>query len=252
MESIGISGVSGFIGSRLAKRLGQFKRLDRSGIYPNCDFIYDFAGYGNLASQKNDPSEIYQANLMRIITASKHLGIGKLLYISTSSVSLPVQTNYSLSKKAAEEYLRNTGLKVAICRPYTIIGTGEHEEHLIPKLIDSCLNGTKMSFVSDPVHDFLDVEDFVDALLIIKDKGLFGGEIYEVGSGHSLSNDTIRQLVEGTIGKKANLEYVKSMRAYDTKDWRANTERIYSLGWEAKKSIQQTIIEMVNHAKKNS
>ena len=132
------------------------------------------------------------------------------------------------------------------------MGVGEQKEHLIPKLIDSCLYGTEMPFISEPVHDFLDVEDFVDALLIVKDKAQFKGEIYEVGTGTQTSNQEVRLLVEDITGKKANIRPVGNMRAYDTRDWRSNNERIYSLGWEPKKSLRESIGKMVDYARKNT
>jgi nucleoside-diphosphate-sugar epimerase len=253
MERIAISGASGFIGSHLVDRFSseQFERLGRDGVIPpNVDVIFDLAAYGNMAGHGGDAGRIYRANLMRIIEENEWVDNEKWIYISTSSVVLPVQTPYSLSKKAAEEFLKHTGKKVAIVRPFTVVGVGEQEDHLIPKLIDSCLNGTEMPFVKEPVHDFISVDDFVDALLVIKDNGLFQGEVYEVGSGKQTSNDEVRVLVEEATGKKANLQPVENMRAYDTKDWRANTERIYSLGWEAKRSLRQTVEEMV-YARKN-
>ena len=252
MERIAISGSSGFIAKHLSESLsGQFEKLDRSGfIPPNVDVVFDLSGYGNLYGQ-NDTAEIYKANLMRVIEEIKYItGMGgKLIYISTSSVTLPKQTEYSLSKKAAEEvlkvYARDRNLKVAIVRPFTIIGVGEQKEHLIPKLIDSCLHGTEMPFVPGPVHDFLDVEDFVGALLSIKENGVFEGEIYQVGSGAQHTNTEVKDLVETLTGRKANLRRVDEMRSYDTKEWRADTTRIRSLGWVPQKSLEDSIRGMI-------
>lgn len=248
MERTAISGISGFIGSHLSERFNseQCKALGRDGFVPECDVIFDFAAFGNMAGQ-DDIAETYKANLMRVIEENKYIDDQKWIYISTSSVMLPVQTPYSLSKKAAEEFLKYTGKKVAIARPLSITGVGEQKEHLIPKLIDSCLNGTEIPFVKEPVHDFLDVDDFVEGLLIIKDKGLFKGEVYEIGSGIQTSNDDVRLIVEALTGKKANIKLVDNMRKYDTSKWQADTERISSLGWKPKKSLFETIDEMIQY-----
>jgi len=250
------------MGERLCKRLDQFSieytRLDRSGTVPNgVDFIFDLAGYGNIAGQ-DEVGEIYKANLMRVIDTlyeAKRLE-SKYLFISTSSVLLPKQTPYSLSKRAAEEFLRymvdTCSIKAAIARPYTIIGVGEQKQHLIPRLIDSCLNGTAMPFVSEPVHDFLDVDDFVDALWFIKEKGKFGGEVYDVGSGISYSNEEVLEIVEGLTQKKANVFEVDSLRSYDTKNWKADNGAIRKLGWRQNKLLTQTIAEMIYHERENT
>jgi nucleoside-diphosphate-sugar epimerase len=228
--------------------LEHFEKINRSGtIHGMFDVIYDMAAYGNLASQTQFPKQVYEANLMRVINTVNTMGNAKLIYMSTSSVLLPVQTFYSASKKACEEYLKITDKPIAIVRPFTVIGDREHHEHLIPQLIESCFTGKKMPFVPKPVHDFIDVEDLVDALLIIAKKGQFKGEVYEVGTGHETSNEEILKVVEKISGRKANLEIVDSMREYDNKSWRANPERIISLGWKPKRSLEDTIGRMYKY-----
>ena len=246
--------MSGFCGNHLAARFNseQIERLGRDGKIPKgLDIVFDLAAYGNMAGHQGKPQEIYKANLMRVIDEMDYLGNAKYIYISTSSVILPVQTPYSASKKAAEEFLKIQDKRIAIVRPFTIVGIGDQKEHLIPKLIDSCLSGIEIPFVPEPVHDFLDVEDFVDALLVIKDRAQFNGEIYEVGSGKQISNDEVRLLIEQETGGKANINIVERMRAYDTKIWQANLERISTLGWKPKKDLRQSIKEMVNNYENN-
>src|SRR3990167_4628454 len=145
MERIAISGSHGFIGSKLAERFSseQLERLGRNETFlGNLKVVFDLAAYGNLVGQDNI-HEIYRANLMRVVDTASKSHLSKYIYVSTSSVMLPVQTPYSLSKKATEEFLRFKG-NCAIVRPFTVIGVGEHKIHLIPKLIDSCLDGTEM------------------------------------------------------------------------------------------------------------
>ena len=121
-----ISGSNGFIGKTLGARFKSFENLGREGFVPKVDVVFDLAAYGNLASQPKDEKKIYEANLIRIIKSFNHLNKKtKFIYISTSSVTLSQQTAYSLSKKATEDYLRfkaQEGYKVAIIRPYTVIG----------------------------------------------------------------------------------------------------------------------------------
>ena len=261
-NKIAISGSNGVIGSQLAKRLGKTNALDRTGnLTAHYDIIYDLGAYGNLAShyigdERKVAKEIYKANLFRVIELISNLrGDEKYIYISTSSVGVPVKTAYSLSKQAAEEYIRHVQskakMKMCIVRPFTAIGIGEQEEHLIPRLIDSCLNGTRIPFIGHPVHDFVSYDDLVDALILLKDMGNFNGEIYEVGTGISTSNEEIKEIVERITGKKANIERVRKLRDYDTEKWSANLEKIMKLGWKPKKSPRDIIREMV-YAKQNT
>ena len=263
-QKIAISGSHGVIGEKLMERLKyeNVYRLGRDGVIPNkTDVVFDLASYGNLYSQYYiPPTEMavrsYTANLMRLIKSIDEWDKqGKFIYISTSAVILTNKTFYSLSKEAAEKYIQHIqpklNLKIAIVRPYTVIGVGEHSEHLIPTLIDSCLSGTKIPFVSWPKHDFISYDDFIDALLLIKDKGELKSEIYEIGSGKEYTNEEVKNLVEKTTGKKANIEIVDNLRQYDSERWRAPHSAIYRLGWKPKQSLEQIIEQMV-YAKKNS
>lgn len=236
--------------------LAHYEELGRDGKFPdNIKLIFDLAAYGNLAGHKGLPDDIYEANTQRvskiltqIIKSKKDV---KFIYMSTSSVALPYQTFYSASKLATEEMIkiavRDYGIKAVIIRPYTIIGPGEHMEHLIPTIINSCINGKEMPFVENPVHDFIDVRDFVKALVLISKKAQFKGEIYEIGSGKQTTNKKILSIAEKTINWKANTKLVKSVRKYDTDKWRANTYRIKKLGWKPEISLSKSIHDMVEY-----
>lgn len=256
---IAVSGSNGFLGGALAKRLEQsghqvFK-LGRDGAIPkDSHVVFDCAAYGNLSSQRDNPHEIYNANLLRVIESINNLPKDvPFIFVSTSSVLRPKQNLYSLSKRAAEDYIKlaveDRGIKAAIIRPYAITGVGEQEEHLIPTLIRSCLNGEEMPFVGWPVHDFIDVEDVVDAMLIIKEMGKLNGEVYEVGRGIQYTNQEVLDMVEKVSGRQANTKETFGMRSYDSKEWFANTTTIKNLGWEPEKSLEQSIKEMVNEKK---
>ena len=258
-ERIAISGMGGFIGSHLAERFSseQIERLDRTGDIPKgIDTVFDLAGYGNMAGHNGEPREIYTANLMRVLNSLEQLGESRFIYTSTSSVTLPVQTFYSLSKMAGEQavqqYVTERGIRACIVRPLTVTGVGDQPNHLIPTLIRSCLYGEEMPFVAGPVHDFIDVNDFVDGMLTIADKGEFKGEVYEIGTGTQLSNLEIKLMVENISGKVANTRVVENVRKYDTKTWVADNRRLKALGWKPKKTIEQTISEMINYERTRS
>lgn len=250
-EKVAVSGSHGFLGHRLSERLVLSEALSRDGEIPeDTAFVFDCAAFGNLASQRIDAEEIYKANLMRVVKSLDNLPQGAgFIYVSSSSVARPKQNMYSLSKKSAEEYIRlmveDKKLKAAIIRPYAITGVGEQAEHLIPTLIRSCLYGEKMPFVPWPSHDFIDVEDVVDAMLIIREMGKMAGEVYEIGRGVGYTNQEVLQIVERVTGKEANIELIDNMRAYDSTEWKADTYAIKELGWEPEKSLEQSIEEMV-------
>jgi nucleoside-diphosphate-sugar epimerase len=248
-----LTGSNGFIGSHLKKRLeGQ-----NTVCIPH-EFIGDthisafkrlffLSTYGNMA-QHNDWRETVEANVSDLISvlddAEAH--IGTLVYVSTSSVNLPVQTPYSRCKRAAEEILMampQQRLKVVIARPYTVTGAGEQREHLIPRLIESCFTGLPMPLCAEATHDYVDVSDFVGGLLMVSERS--NGGIYEFGKGIAITNSHVKQLVEQITGRPANISAAMPSRSYDTTSWYCEDRAAHKLGWTPKKCLFDSISEMV-------
>jgi len=201
-----------------------------------------------------DTNKIIKANVSDLIKILSQVDFTSrfesFVFVSSSSVRLKRQTMYSRTKKAAEEillsYMEKYDVPICIIRPFSITGVGEQADHLIPKLIDSCLNGTKIDFVAEPVHDWIDVDDVAEGILNLSKHRAKG--IYELGTGTDYTNDEVRLLVEKVTGKKANINPVARLRDYDTQDWVSSNFRSRSFGWLPKKSLEQSITEMVKGA----
>lgn len=238
-----ITGSRGFIGRHLHKKLPHACQLIHDGIifghsYPS-EQMFFLSAYGNMRHH-TDYRMMVKANVQDVITVLKGFN-GWFCYMSSSSVMLPVQTPYSHTKKAAEEMLQALpDIKVCIVRPYSVTGVGEQREHLIPTLIRSCIEGEEMMFDPSPVHDFVDVEDVVDGLVRAANEGETG--IHEFGTGSCYSNQSVRELVEGATGRKANIKNVGRLREYDNYEWFCrNPSPVF---WETKPLVK-SIMEMV-------
>lgn len=260
-----LTGSKGFIGTHLKNRLEKDVELlcvDHimlknpgilKGIVMNFQptIIIHMSAYGNIINQQDD-EETIQANYMNLynlLEASKYVDYEMFVNFSTSSVVLPVETFYSATKAGGERlckaFASKYGKNIVSVRPYTVIGTGEPKEHLIPTLIRSCLEGTRMNFVGSPVHDFIGVDDFVSALkLIIEDWNLKG--VIDIGTGVKTTNEEILVAVEAVTGKRANITRVDNMRNYDTTEWVADPTIIRKLGWKQTEKIGDIIVKMVD------
>jgi nucleoside-diphosphate-sugar epimerase len=252
-----VTGASGFLGSYLIKKLSDPLLIPHNQIHTikpkEFNYFYFLSSYGNLSTQSDD-KKIIKANvndLIDILLQIKWDKVKSFVFISSSSVTLPIQTMYSRTKRAAEEILLPFAQKykapICIIRPFTVTGIGEQDVHLIPRLIDSCLNGTPLEFTGNPKHDYIDARDVADGILALSKAGAKG--IFELGTGKSYSNQEVLGLVEKLTGKKANIKPGKA-RLYDTEKWISRDFKARDYNWAPKIKLEETLREMINNYEK--
>jgi len=276
---INISGSHGFIASNLAKLL-EVKPIPRRLLSSKSalvdylsltDTIIHTAAYGNYFFQKGD-RKIFNINVVytfNLLEAAKEAGVKKFISFSSSyelgtknkpmsedMVARP-ETLYGITKTCTTQLTRHFSkyFNTAIVRPFSVIGVGEQDCHLIPNLIKSCLYGKKIPFVPTPVHDYINVVDLCSGvILVLKNIKKFNGQIFHLGCGKQYTNQEVLEIVEKLTGKKANIKIVKRIRDYDSKFWMADNSKLKSLGWKQTKTLKQTIKEMINYElkKKNN
>jgi nucleoside-diphosphate-sugar epimerase len=244
-----VTGSSGFLGKRLMSKLEgntvAIPHLELNHYYIQRHHRFFWLGtYGNMVGQDNQFT-LWQSNILDLVNVLDRIMQFKpyapFLFMSFSSVNLPVQTPYSRTKRAIEEILLSLKtFPACIIRPFSVVGVGEQPSHLIPTLIRSCMKGTPMDFIPDATHDWIDVDDVVNGMLILSKSGARG--IHEFGNRVAVTNEEVRQLVQEITGKKANITNIKQLRDYDNPDWCCKTECEY---WQPTKSLRTSIIEMV-------
>lgn len=239
-----IFGASGFIGGHLAKRLPDAIHVRTHAVDPGpIDRCFYLGAYGNMGFH-DDAEEMVLANVGRAFRQARVSDY--FLYASSSSVLLPVQTPYSRTKRAAEEILLALGKPCAIVRLFSVIGRSEQSTHLIPSLIRSCFEHERIRFVPTPTHDFIDVDDVVNDLMVMAEGRLSG--VFEVGNGRSISNMEVLETVERISGRKANTVFDTSMeRIYDNPNWCSKSE--FTMRVLPRKSFEQSIEEMIEDYK---
>jgi nucleoside-diphosphate-sugar epimerase len=161
-------------------------------------------------------------------------------------------TNFYGAAKAAatlmvQVWAKRFKLPVVIARFASVTGVGEQSVHLIPTLIRSCLKQEPMSFIKEPMHDYINVLDICSALEILSDKANnHKGEIFNIGRGYQMNNKDVLEIVETITNKKANIVEVKKLEPIDMGDvWMVDNRKMILLGWKPGFNLGDTIAEMV-------
>jgi nucleoside-diphosphate-sugar epimerase len=227
-----VSGSHGFIGTHLVNRLVKdgyyvvpieqrdlfdIKNLTRVMNEVKPSIIFHLASYGNHYNQHGSEKITY-INIVgtyNMFMASKDINYSGFYNFSTSSITLPIATEYSVSKHISETLLIGASVvydkPVINIRPYSVYGPGESVFRFIPRVIECMQTGEKMVVDEDATHDWIFIDSFIDAV--------FMGET-EIGTGIKTMNIEIIQMLEEISGKK--LKYQKShgkLRDYDNDDW---------------------------------
>ena len=201
-------------------------------------------------------------NLFQLLEFTKDVSYKVFINFSTSSVTLPIQTVYSATKHSGEyiceAFCQKYRKPIVSVRPYSVYGPGEADFRFIPTIINKGLNGDKPKVILEPRHDWIYVEDLINAvLLIVKNIGILRDQLIPIGTGISWSNQEIVDIID-EIFKQYDDNYkeifydvlLKDLREYDTQEWVANISILKSLGWSQKYSLREGLIECFKYYKK--
>lgn len=207
-----VTGRGGFLGKNVCQFINKMGGELVDTITEGCTVVH-LAAYGNHSFQQ-EPEKIIKANIIDLgglAHAAQKNNVVKFYNISSSSVTLPVQTMYSASKMFGETMINALkDERFVNVRPYSVYGIGEADHRFIPTVIRHLESGETMKLATQPCHDWICVEDFVSAM--------FEG-YEEVGTGYSHSNKAIVEMLENISGKKLNFEEA-NFRDYDNFSWR--------------------------------
>ena len=164
-----------------------------------------------------------------------------------SDISSKPLSPYAASKISAElltyNYHYHFGLNTAILRFFTVYGPFGRPDMVIFKFLKSILDNTPITIYGDgeQTRDFTYVSDVSKALIL--STNIKGHNIFNVGSGQSISVNKLIEIIEEYLNKKAIKEYIERDPS-DIGHSLADTTRIKNnLNWDAKTDIEKGIIQ---------
>ncbi len=141
----------------------------------------------------------------------------------------------------AQDYYRTFKVPVIIFRSVNVYGPGDsHLTRLVPKVCSDLIHDrtpTVYSSVRDSLREFIYIDDLLDALSVIEDKGE-AGDVFCIG-GH---RETIYNIVEKIceIAEHKEKPLIANVdRAAETKEHALDDSKIKSLGWGMKVSFEE-------------
>lgn len=206
--------------------------------------------------------EIYTHNNLlttqKLLEAAKDLGLGRLVYASSSSVygdtkDLPMRETsacwpvspYGVSKLAAEHlctlYTKNFGVDTASLRYFTVYGPRQRPDMAFHRFIRAQLTGGQIRLFGDgeQSRDFTFVSDIVDATLAAAMVPEAKGGIFNIGGGARVSVNQVLAMLEEITGGKAQIERLEVAKG-DVRDTQADTSRARQiLGFNPRFDLRQ-------------
>ena len=210
----------------------------------------------------NNPKEGYKDCRFYHISTDEVYGTLGETGLFTENTPYAPNSPYSASKAGSDflvrAYHHTYGLNVVTSNCSNNYGPGQHQEKLIPKIIENALNGKEIPIYGDGknIRDWLYVLDHCKAIDLIYHQGK-SGQTYNVGGSNEKTNievvDTILNILDRKQPRKDGISYKKQVKF--VKD-RAGHDRRYAidstylqneLGWVAAESFSSGIEKTVEH-----
>ncbi|MGF6888070.1 dTDP-glucose 4,6-dehydratase [Nocardia sp. GAS34] len=203
------------------------------------------------------------AGTQAILDAALRHGITKVVHVSTDEVYGPVLEGavgedaplaptvpYAASKAAADlialSYYRTHGLPVCVTRSSNNYGPHQHPEKIIPAHITALLHGGTVVLHGDGQHvrNWLHVADNCAGLDAVRRHGI-PGQVYNLGGGTDLTNETLTGLILAAVG--ADWDQVTRVpdRHCNDRRYAMTWDKIAQLGYRPRRSIEEGLAETV-------
>lgn len=235
--------------------------------------IVNFSSQSMVGQSWDTPEDWYRTNVLssvKMIEILKNIKtIKKFLHISTPEVygnitgkkkeafTYNPSTPYATSRAAFDMHLKNyfesLDFPVLFTRAANVYGPHQQLYRIIPRAVIYPYLNKKLYLDGggNSERSFIHINDVSDATFKVLKKGI-KGEVYHISSDNIIS---VKKLV-GIISKKMNLNfnnYIEASKERTGKDNKYNldNEKIKSLGWQPKISLDKGIDTVIDWVNKN-
>ena len=232
-----------------------YKKLKQTINSLDIDVIINFAAESHVDNSIENSDEFVKTNINGTHTLLKLLhefSIKKFIQISTDEVygtlteddlafteNSPLKPNspYAASKTAADllcrSFYETYQYPISITRCSNNYGPNQHNEKLIPKLIENIREGNKVPIYGDGknIRDWIHVQDHCEAIDVVLHKGK-DGEVYNIGGECEKRNiEIVDDLLLNFEQGYDLVEYVEVRKGHDWRYAMDISKIKQKLGW---------------------
>ncbi len=146
-----------------------------------------------------------------------------------------------------EGFAKTYNKPITVVRPFSVYGKYEKSHRFIPTLIKSFKNKLPIT-ISEGVHDFIYIDDFIEGLFKIINYENDGFDIVNIGTGNSYSNKYVYELVYEIFRYDIPNESSKvPLRSFDSLSWQADIDKLtHKYLHQNKYSLKQGLTKIIN------
>lgn len=259
-----ISGFNGFVGKHLIQR--EFTKKYDLFLYGRDDYISEVWNFNpdivfHLAGEIKDESKMFDSNIVLTYNLLKNSGNATFIYVGSSSEygrkNKPINEKENLEPTNLYEATKGCGSllcsafastkkRVIVTRPFSLYGINDHRERFFQTIFEKYKKNKEIE-IYEGSHDWVYIDDFIDGLLMLMEKGE-SGDIVNFGTGISTTNLQVIKTFEKVLGKKIRYKENHSfMRNYDSDKWVCDTNYLKNkYNFECKTTLEEGIKQIVS------
>ena len=231
--------------------------------------IIHMAAYSDVAYCNLNPVKCYEFNVK---STQKMLEIARkkdsnFIFLSSSHVyANPIKqpilensictpsTHYASSKRMSEilceTYAKTYGLNIQIVRLFSVYGPRSPKSNLIFNIINQIINNSKIILGNTyPKRDFIFVSDVITGLIKILNSKKKGFQVYNLGSGKSISvEDVVKNCLIISNKKLKIISLKEKRRKNEVMNMQANILKMKKeFNWKTEISLKKGLEMTYNH-----
>lgn len=247
----------------------QFERIEELDI----NYIIHFAAESHVDNSISGPEVFVLTNVLgtfNLLEFARRKNIEKFIHISTDEVYgsidrdgsafreidiLDPSSVYSSTKASSDlivrSYYKTYKLPICITRCCNNYGPRQNKEKLLPKVILNALADQNIPVYGkgENIREWIHVKDHCEAILKVLTTGI-AGEIYNIGTGHTITNLSLVYRVLCLLNKDEGLiKFVEDRKGHDFKYSIDSDKILRELGWSRKIKFNAGLQETIDYYK---